>query len=99
MGRHSQLQGLIGMHIPLNVWGKALWLHCVAICLVVQAGSALAYKVEKVCEEMPATLNSKAKTKCKIVLVRPAKEGEEPKDKKEEAPAGHGATPEAKPKH
>ncbi len=87
------------MHIPLNGSVKALWLHCMAMCLVLQAGSALAYKVEKVCEEMPATLNSKAKTKCKIVVVRPAKEGEEPKDKKEEAPAGHGAKPEAKPKH
>ena len=53
----------------------------------------MAYKVEKVCEEIPATLNSKAVKKCKFVAVRPGQEGEAPKEKKEEAPAGHGAKP------
>jgi hypothetical protein len=38
-------------------------------------------------------LNAKAVKKCKFVVVRPVKEGEEPKEKKEEAPAGHGAKP------
>ena len=53
----------------------------------------MAYKVEKVCEEIPATLNGKAVKKCKFVAVRPGQEGEAPKEKKEEAPAGHGAKP------
>jgi hypothetical protein len=62
---------------------------------------ALAYKVEKVCEDIPATNTAKAMTKCKIVAVRPVKEGEAAKEKKEEAPGGHGAPAqgEAKPKH
>jgi hypothetical protein len=78
-----------------------------ALCCLFFAGVlwhtplALAYKVEKVCEDIPATNTAKAKTKCKIVAVRPVKEGEAPKEKKEEAPAGHGAPAhgEAKPKH
>jgi len=89
------------MHIVLNASIKALWLGATAVFCVLQAGPALAYKVEKVCEEVPPTATSKAKTKCKIVVVRPVKEGEEPKEKKEEAAGGHGAKPEAaaKPKH
>ena len=101
MDRVGQLQGRMGMHIVLNASAKARWLGAtLGICLL-QAGPALAYKVEKVCEEVPATATSKANTKCKIVVVRPAKEGEEPKEKKEEAAGGHGAKPEAeaKPKH
>jgi len=60
-------------------------------CLLVHAASAYAYKVEKVCEETPATLNAKAVKKCKFVVVRPVKEGEEGKEKKEEAPAAKPA--------
>ena len=89
------------MHIVLNALAKSRWLGAtLGICLM-QAGPALAYKVEKVCEEIPPTATSKAKTKCKIVVVRPVKEGEEAKEKKEEAAGGHGAKPEAeaKPKH
>ena len=78
-----------------------------ALCCLFFAGVlwhtslALAYKVEKVCEDIPATNTAKAMTKCKIVAVRPVKEGEAAKEKKEEAPGGHGAPAqgEAKPKH
>ena len=71
----------------------ALWRACFVACIVVHAAPALAYKVEKVCEETAATLNAKSVKKCKFVVVRPVKEGEAPKEKKEEAPAGHGAKP------
>ncbi len=89
------------MHTALNASVKALWRGATLVFCVLQAGPVLAYKVEKVCEEVPATATSKAKTKCKIVVVRPVKEGEEPKEKKEEAAGGHGAKPDAaaKPKH
>ena len=87
------------MPIVENVSVKALWLGVAAVLCVFQAGPARAYKVEKVCEELPATATAKAKTKCKIVAVRPVKEGEAPKEKKEEDAGGHGAKPEAKPKH
>ena len=60
-------------------------------CLVVYAAPAFAYKVEKVCEEIAATSNTKAFKKCKFVVVRPVKEGEESKEKKEEAPAAKPA--------
>ena len=81
------------MRISSNVFNAMWWRACFAGCLVVYVGAALAYKVEKVCEEIPATLNSKAVKKCKFVAVRPGQEGEAPKEKKEEAPAGHGAKP------
>jgi len=81
------------MQISSNFSSAVLWRVCLVGCLVVQAASAFAYKVEKVCEETPATLNAKSVKKCKFVVVRPTKEGEEPKEKKEEAPAGHGAKP------
>ncbi len=89
------------MHTALNASVKALWRGATLVFCVLQAEPVLAYKVEKVCEEVPATATSKAKTKCKIVVVRPVKEGEEPKEKKEEAAGGHGAKPDAaaKPKH
>lgn len=64
---------------------------CFVACLVGHAASAFAYKVEKVCEETPATSNAKAVKKCKFVVVRPVKEGEEGKEKKEEAPAAKPA--------
>ena len=81
------------MQISSNLSSTVLWRTCFVACLLVHAASAFAYKVEKVCEETPATLNAKAVKKCKFVVVRPVKEGEEPKEKKEEAPAGHGAKP------
>lgn len=64
---------------------------CFVACLVGHAAAAFAYKVEKVCEEIPATSNAKAFKKCKFVVVRPLKEGEEGKEKKEEAPAAKPA--------
>lgn len=89
------------MHTSLNRLHHPAWCYGMLIFLVMQTQPAWAYKVEKVCEELPATATSKAKTKCKFVVVRPAAEGEAPKEKKEEAPAGHGAKSEgeAKPKH
>ena len=81
------------MRLSSNLSGTAMWRACFVGYLVVHAVAAFAYKVEKVCEEVPATLNTKAVKKCKFVVVRPAKEGDEPKAKKEEAPAGHGAKP------
>jgi hypothetical protein len=81
------------MRISLNFFTTTLWRACLAGCLIVYAAAAVAYKVEKVCEETPATLNGKATKKCKFVAVRPGQEGEAPKEKKEEAPAGHGAKP------
>jgi hypothetical protein len=81
------------MQISSNLFSAVLWRACFVGYFVLQTASAFAYKVEKVCEESPATLNAKSVKKCKFVVVRPVKEGEEPKDKKEEAPAGHGAKP------
>ena len=54
---------------------------------------AHAYKVERVCEMIEATLNKPAKKVCKTLLVKPKAEGqadnkEEKKEKKEEKPAG-----------
>jgi len=79
------------MQISSNLSSTVLWRTCFVGCLFVHAASALAYKVEKVCEETPATLNAKAVKKCKFVVVRPVKEGEESKEKKEEAPAAKPA--------
>jgi hypothetical protein len=79
------------MQISSNLFSTVLWRTCFVGCLLVHAASAFAYKVEKVCEETPATLNAKAVKKCKFVVVRPVKEGEEPKEKKEEAPAAKPA--------
>ena len=81
------------MQISSNFSNSAFWRAFFVGCFVLHAASAFAYKVEKVCEEVPATLNAKSVKKCKFVVVRPVKEGEEPKEKKEEAPAGHGAKP------
>jgi hypothetical protein len=81
------------MQISSNFSSIVLWRAGFVGCLVVHAASAFAYKVEKVCEETAATLNAKSVKKCKFVVVRPVKEGEAPKEKKEEAPAGHGAKP------
>ncbi len=81
------------MQISSNILNSALLRICFSGYLLLHLASAFAYKVEKVCEETPATLNAKSVQKCKFVVVRPAKEGEEPKEKKEEAPAGHGAKP------
>ena len=81
------------MQISLNLSRTALWRASLVACLALHAAPASAYKVEKVCEETPATQNAKSVKKCKFVAVRPGKEGEEPKQKKEEAPAGHGAKP------
>jgi hypothetical protein len=79
------------MQISSNLSSTVLWRTCFVGCLLVHAASAFAYKVEKVCEEIPATSNTKAFKKCKFVVVRPVKEGEESKDKKEEAPAAKPA--------
>jgi hypothetical protein len=79
------------MQISSNLFSTVLWRTCFVACLLVHAASAFAYKVEKVCEETPATLNAKAVKKCKFVVVRPVKEGEEGKEKKEEAPAAKPA--------
>lgn len=79
------------MQISSNLFSTVLWRTCFVGCLLVHAASAFAYKVEKVCEETPATLNAKAVKKCKFVVVRPVKEGEEGKEKKEEAPAAKPA--------
>ena len=79
------------MQISSNLSSTALWRTCFVGCLVLHAASAFAYKVEKVCEETPATSNAKAAKKCKFVVVRPVKEGEEGKEKKEETPAAKPA--------
>ncbi len=79
------------MQISSSLSSTVLWRTCFVGCLLVHAASAFAYKVEKVCEEIPATSNTKAFKKCKFVVVRPVKEGEESKEKKEEAPAAKPA--------
>ena len=79
------------MQISSNFFNTLLNRICLVACLVVYAAPAFAYKVEKVCEEIAATSNTKALKKCKFVVVRPVKEGEESKEKKEEAPAAKPA--------
>jgi hypothetical protein len=79
------------MQISSNFFSTALNRICLVAWLVVYAAPAFAYKVEKVCEEIPATSNTKAFKKCKFVVVRPVKEGDEPKEKKEEAPSAKPA--------
>jgi hypothetical protein len=79
------------MQISSSLSSTVLWRTCFVGCLLVHAASAFAYKVEKVCEEIAATSNTKAFKKCKFVVVRPVKEGEESKEKKEEAPAAKPA--------
>lgn len=79
------------MQISSNFFNTVLSRICLVACLVVHAAPAFAYKVEKVCEEIAATSNTKAFKKCKFVVVRPVKEGEESKEKKEEAPAAKPA--------
>jgi hypothetical protein len=79
------------MQISSNFFNTVLSRLCFVACLVVYAAPAFAYKVEKVCEEIPATSNTKAFKKCKFVVVRPVKEGEESKEKKEEAPGAKSA--------
>ena len=46
--------------------------------------SAWAYKVEKVCTDVPASASEPAKRLCKIVRLPPGKEGAAKEEKKEE---------------
>jgi len=56
------------------------------LCLI--GTSAWAYKVEKVCTEIPATAKEPAKKACKIVRVDPNKESAPQEEKKEEKKHG-----------
>ena len=83
------VRSLLSTH-PCNSWPAKQARSVLAACmwgligLLTTAAPAWAYKVEKICTDVPASASEPAKKLCKIVRIAPGKEGAAKEEKKEE---------------
>ena len=75
-------------HTPAKLKQPTRGSILLAAILFLNCHTAWAYKVEKVCTELPATAAEPAKKTCKIVRVDPNKESAPKEEKKEEKKHG-----------